>query len=287
MSWPRPPIRPPHSLGSVDSGHATMTSHPHISSSSHPHSLTRGPLRATLRPRVLPASNPPSSLTTSHPHSSHKRSHSVDSIRHASRSEATPTNQLYSLSTTHRSPQYSGSQTMASTCGYNSSTRANGGRQSGGSNKENVSVNGRGGQTRGRNLGPLKAGHPGNAPFKDRTNTSQITGREENKSVKGNSLSELTPPLNVARLRPICQSTRTATVSESCWHGSPRDLAPPLQVSITDRRTVVLQFTGRRAQESQTSSGSGEIVEVSQNGMDVSPPPSLSLSLSLYIYIYM
>ena len=73
----------------------------------------------------------------------------------------------------------------------------------------------------------------------------------------------------------------------------------PLQVSITDKHTVVLHFTGRRTHDNTSSTaggstaaaaaaaaaaagGGGEIVQISQNGMDVSLPHfSLSfLSLS-------
>ena len=185
---------------------STATPHPHISTPSHPHMtsspLTRGPMRATLRPRGLPSSHPSSTLTSSHPHSTHRRSRSVDSIRHTSKSETTPTNQL------QPHPLSSKTATRATT----PTTRANRWSVSGGSNKENGPLGG--GQNRGENVGPLKVRGSSNAPFKDRTNTSQITtGQEERGSLKGNSLSELTPPLNAARLRPIRQSTRTATVS--------------------------------------------------------------------------
>ena len=217
MSQPRPPISGPPTLSSLDSGHATMTStsSPHPHHSSHLTTGTRGPLRATIRPRGLPSSHPPSSL------SSHRRSCSVDSI--GQRSEATPTNysqQPPSLSS-RRSPLHSSSENMASMRASNSTTRAtisttraNHWNQGRGSNKENSRVG-------SGNVAPLKTrGSSGSAPFKDRTNTSQISNNlgqsvteGERKMGKGNSLSELTPPLNAARLRPIRQSTRTATVN--------------------------------------------------------------------------
>ena len=86
-------------------------------------------------------------------------------------------------------------------------------------NKENTP--GRQGDGGGQeNGGPQKPRGSG-LPFRDRTNTSQQqqqsvsqSGRQERRVVgKGNSLSELAPPLNAARLRPIRQSTRTAIVS--------------------------------------------------------------------------
>ena len=226
MSQPRPPITAPASLGSLDSGHATMTStsSPHTPHSSPLTASTRGPLRATIRPRGLPSSHPPSALTTSsHPLSAlstHRRSRSVDSIR--PKSEATPTNysqQPHTLSS-RRSPLHSSTENMANTRANNSSMRVNHwneGRISGGSNKENRSISGGGGQNGGENSAPLKTrgSTGGGVPFKDRTNTSQNMGQQGERKTgsKGNSLSELTPPLNAARLRPIRQSTRTATVS--------------------------------------------------------------------------
>ena len=74
-------------------------------------------------------------------------------------------------------------------------------------------MDGRGRQL--ENVASLKTrGSSSSVPFKDRTN-SQNTGQQGERKTgsKGNSLSELTPPLNAARLRPISQSTRTATVS--------------------------------------------------------------------------
>jgi polo-like kinase 4 len=277
MSQPRPPITAPVSLGSLDSGHATMTStsSPHTPHSSPLTAGTRGPLRATIRPRGLPASHPPSTLTTSsHPPSAlstHRRSRSVDSIR----PEATPTNysqQPHTPSSRH-SPLHSSTENMANTRAYNSSTRANHwnqGRISGGSNKENRSMSGGGGRNGGENSAPLKprGSTGGGVPFKDRTNTSQNMGQQGERKTgsKGNSLSELTPPLNAARLRPIRQSTRTATVS------------------ITEERKVVLHFTGRRPHGSQTPSStvSGEILQISQNGMDVEILKPLHSSRSLH-----
>ena len=88
-------------------------------------------------------------------------------------------------------------------------------------NKENTP--GRLGDGGGQENGGAQKPRGSGVPFRDRTNTSQQqqqqqsvsqSGRQERRVVgKGNSLSELAPPLNAARLRPIRQSTRTATVS--------------------------------------------------------------------------
>ena len=229
---------PPHPHPSHPHTHPTPP-HPHPSHP-HPHSTplttsTRGPLRATLRPRGLSSSTAgsstlphTSSLTPSHPHSPHPhctRSHSVDSIRH--NRETTPTNhrpQPHSLPSNLPST----SQHLITTTRANSSTRDSQwshGHQATmrGSNKENVpnQSSNSGGQQRGsENVGLPKPRGLGNVPFKDRTNTSSngaLVGRPDRKRVvgKGSSLSELAPPLNAARLRPIQQSTRTATVSSN------------------------------------------------------------------------
>lgn len=234
----------PHSVASLDSGHATMSSTTTagpITLHSSPHTTTgRGPLRATLRPRGL--------ITDSHHHQqqqlphtlSHRRSHSLDSIRKSSTTmmtsspETTPTNHhpqphsTHTTSTSHHSSQHLTNSTRTSI----SSTRANNKeRLNRCSNKENTptkSIHERGGGQRGsENLSPLKTNGSSGIPFKDRTNTSQsgmATTRQEQRRVigKGNSLSELAPPLNAARLRPIHQSTRTATVRPS--------LPPPLSL---------------------------------------------------------
>ena len=311
------------SLASLDSGHATMTST--APTTPHSQSTSRGPVRATMRPRGLPSSPvrssphppPPTSTLsshTSHPPSSHshRRSRSADSIRrncfHRPDSKATPTNHHshHAPSTSHHlSQQYSATETSTNTRGYNSTThatspltatRANqctnstqGKPTSRGSNKENTpsrSVDGKrgGGQMGSENSGPPSRGS--GVPFRDRTNTSshgvsQLGQQEQKKIVgKGNSLSELAPPLNAARLRPIQQSTRTATVSHPhgvvCWtmlsHIScSHSLSlSPMQVCITAQGRVTLHFTGKKPHESSGSAGSGEIIQISQNGMDVS-----------------
>lgn len=217
----------------MDSGHATMTSAAPTPPDPQPSPLTtstRGPIRATLRPQGLSSTTTSSThphtstRAPSHPHpsQSHRRSRSVDSIRH--NQETTPTN--------HRAPPHSLPSNIPSTSQHwTTSTRASSASSqwshvrpaaptSRGSNKENVlpSQSMTEGRLRGsENVGPLKAKGSGGAPFKDRTNTSSnsVLGRQERKRVvgKGNSLIELAPPLNAARLCPIQQSTRTATVS--------------------------------------------------------------------------
>lgn len=236
----------PHSVGSLDSGHATMSStapatpHSHVTSG-------RGPMKATVRPRGLPQSSPqrpPNSIFPGPSSHSHRRSRSVDSIRpnhHTSSKESSLSTRNISTgspstshSSSHRS-QHSAMKTNTATRAISplTSTRANqrgsgsqGRPVAGQSNKENTpnsSVDRGGGQWGSENLVPLKSRGSG-VPFRDRTNissqsVSQVGQQERRKVVgKGNSLSELAPPLNAARLRPIRQSTRTATVSPTIRH---------------------------------------------------------------------
>ena len=202
-------------------------------------------------PHPPPPTSTLSSHTSSHPHSSHshRRSRSADSIRHnhshPTDSKTTPTNHHshHTPSTAHlSSQQHSATETTTNTRGYNSTTRVTspltttranqctnstqGRPASRGSNKENTPTQsldrGGGGQMGPENSGPQNRASHSSVPFRDRTNTSSHAmsqlGQQERKKIvgKGNSLSELSPPLNAARLRPIQQNTRTATVSPPC-----------------------------------------------------------------------
>lgn len=213
---------------------STATPHSHVTSG-------RGPMKATVRPRGLPQSTlsspqpPPNSILPGPSSHSHRRSRSVDSIRptHPTGSRESPlSTRTGTPSTSSHHSQHSVMKTTTATRAISplTSTRANhrgsgsqGRPTTGQSNKENTpnrSVDRGGGHWGSENLVPLKSRGSG-VPFRDRTNissqsVSQVGQQERRKVVgKGNSLSELAPPLNAARLRPIRQSTRTATVSSN------------------------------------------------------------------------
>ena len=188
----------------------------------------RGPLRATLRPRGLAEHNPStiSSVsvggTTSGPahHYNHRRTQSTEAIPLAR--EETCSSCSHCSCCSHGQPL---AQTTAglhrrhsSSCGALDTQRHHG-------DKENsvVSVTtsklphgGRAwsdsGGSQGDRTRPLQ-------PFKDRTNIQESVGSNPKPGLsatttgdKCGSLKELVAPLNAARLRPIQQQTRSATV---------------------------------------------------------------------------
>lgn len=79
--------------------------------------------------------------------------------------------------------------------------------------KENSETGSRVGTARAKSVSEC-AGKGSALPFGDRTNTVESRVKSSSSGEKIGSLKELAPPLNVARLRPIRQQTRSATVSE-------------------------------------------------------------------------
>lgn len=250
-----------HSLSSLDSGNATMSS---THTSQQP---GRGPLRATLKPRGL-AEHTPSALTSLsvggttthhyHHHHHHRRTHSTEVTLSAG--EETSSCSQCSRCCDHSHPP------VPATPGLHRRHSSSCGALDAQSNKENSVVSvvmgsklPHGGRAwsdsgsvgyRPRPLQPRK-------PFRDTTNVPESIGSIPKKGVSAaagdrcGSLKELVSPLNAARLRPIRQQTRSATVS------------------VTNQNKVCLQFI-RRGQHLASGGGSvGEIVQVSRNGMDI------------------
>lgn len=226
----QPSIRGAHPLSqaSLDSGQFTMSSSQSVNRS--------GPMRATVRPHGIENHIPPTTLcstvstSTQSSGPSHSRHQSMTSA-HASQSNKPTsghrkTHSVDGLNSKHPFRNHSNSQSSQLLGTKHYSISCEDLRQG---NKENTPTQSRKAKSDfdpGRatthhrtnsTRRPLEERYHVNSahPFKDRTNVqpkSEEKKTSERRAVE--SLKELVPPLNAARLRPIKQQTRSAIVSK-------------------------------------------------------------------------